>query len=91
MGVEVWVQGQCVYAVLLADTEFKEVGEYENWLRKDKAPAEMLRLLMSVTRSDFLTLFPLCEWGVKLPVCRGAATCALDTCAFMACLAQCTT
>jgi hypothetical protein len=23
--VEVWMQGQCVYAILLADTEFQEV------------------------------------------------------------------
>jgi hypothetical protein len=43
-----------------------------NEFRKDKAPAEMLGLLVSVTRSDILAPFPVCEWGMKPTVCRGA-------------------
>jgi hypothetical protein len=33
VGREVWVPGQCVYAELLADTEFQKIGK-ENWLKE---------------------------------------------------------
>jgi len=39
---------------------------------KKKPRARCLGLLLSVTRSDLLALFPVYEWGMKLTLFRGA-------------------
>lgn len=38
--LDMWVSGCGVYAVILAGTEPQEVGEYENWLRKETPQAK---------------------------------------------------